>query len=164
MIVADANLIAYFFIQGARSELARRVGERDSDWIVPPLWRHEFANVLSVAVRKAGLASDVAISVYEKAAVLLSPGEREVSMTDVIRLATLHAVSVYDAEYAALARSLRIPLVTEDRELLKIFPDVAISMRDFLEPRPTDEAVHDRRGTYTRRKPADKSQAKNPRA
>ena len=51
MIVVDANVIAYRFIVGEKTGLACQVQEKDADWVVPALWRHEFLNVLATAAR-----------------------------------------------------------------------------------------------------------------
>ena len=53
MIVADTNLVAYLLIEGDQTAAARRVWERDRDWILPPLWRSEYLNVLATLVRTA---------------------------------------------------------------------------------------------------------------
>ena len=160
MIVADANLIVYRFLEGAMTERARRVAERDDDWVVPPLWRHEFANVLRLNVAEAGLVVGEALAIYAEADALLSERERDVDITDALRLAAEHSVSVYDAEYVVLARSLHVPLVTEDQELQRKFPAHAVSMRRFVETAggtlpetPFSPVVREGRSAYgTRRK------------
>ena len=55
MIVVDPNVIAYLLIEGERTEEARRAWLRDRDWLVPPLWRSDYLNVLWVSVRAAVL-------------------------------------------------------------------------------------------------------------
>ncbi len=155
MIVADANLLVYRFIQGAKTGLARRVSERDDDWVVPSLWRHEFANALAMAVREAGLPIELALSVCHDVDASLSEREQAVNVADALQLSAKHEVSVYDAEYVVLAQLHRVPLVTEDRELLRKFPGTAVSMKDFISPRPGG-AVREQAAAHTprRRKPA----------
>jgi predicted nucleic acid-binding protein len=51
VIVADTNLVAYLLIDGERTDSARAVWARDSRWMLPTLWRSEFLNVLTTAVR-----------------------------------------------------------------------------------------------------------------
>ena len=41
-------------------------------------------------------------------------------------------LSAYDAEFVALSKELSVPLVTEDRAVLKAFPAAALSMQGFL--------------------------------
>ena len=42
MIVADANLTVYLYVDGPHASEARDVLQRDPDWMVPPLWRSDF--------------------------------------------------------------------------------------------------------------------------
>jgi predicted nucleic acid-binding protein len=41
-------------------------------------------------------------------------------------------LSAYDAEFVALSKELSVPLVTEDKAVLKAFPETARSMEGFL--------------------------------
>lgn len=155
MIVADANLLIYHFVQGAKTELAHRVSEADDNWIVPSLWRHEFANALAMSVREAGLSLDDALATLGDAQELLSTREYDVNMGDALRLAAEKAISVYDAEYVALALSKGISLVTEDKELLRKFPGIAVSIRNFLSAHPggpSAGAVREKAASYSTRR------------
>ncbi len=155
MIVADANLLVYHFIQGVKTELARQVSEADDDWLVPALWRHGFANALAMSVREAGLSPELALSVYDDAQALLSAREQVVNMADALQLAVAHSISVYDAEYVVLAQCRHVPLVTEDKELLRKFPETAISMRGFVSSHSggtSPSAVREKKTAYNARR------------
>jgi len=52
VIVVDVNVVAYFLIEGEHTERARELWRRDPDWRLPPLWRHEYLNVLATFVRR----------------------------------------------------------------------------------------------------------------
>lgn len=151
VIVADANLLVYLFVQGAKTDLAHRVSDVDDNWVVPSLWRHEFANALAMSVREAGLPLDSALKVYGMAHALLAPREQAVNLGDALRVSAEHAVSVYDAEYVMLAMSLGVRLVTEDRELLRKFAGTAISMQGFLDGQPGE--VREKKAAYSARRP-----------
>jgi predicted nucleic acid-binding protein len=43
-----------------------------------------------------------------------------------LQLAHNHGCSSYDAEFVVLAQHLQCPLLTFDRKLLQLFPDVAV--------------------------------------
>ena len=45
---------------------------------------------------------------------------------------TTSKCSSYDCEFVGLAKSLQVPLITSDKELLMNFPSVAISMEKFV--------------------------------
>lgn len=61
------------------------------------------------------------------------PKDRTFAITDaeVMDLALASKCSAYDCEYVALAYSLRIPLVTWDKQVLKAFRDVAAKPESF---------------------------------
>jgi predicted nucleic acid-binding protein len=44
----------------------------------------------------------------------------------VLELAIRSGCSTYDAEFVVLAQQLQCPLLTFDRKLLQLFPDVAL--------------------------------------
>jgi predicted nucleic acid-binding protein len=41
--------------------------------------------------------------------------------------------SAYDCEFVALVQDIGVPLVTVDRQVLRAFPNVAISLDEFIE-------------------------------
>ncbi len=52
MIVVDVNVVAYYFIEGDKTALAREVMQADPDWRLPSLWRHEYLNVVATYPRR----------------------------------------------------------------------------------------------------------------
>jgi predicted nucleic acid-binding protein len=64
---------------------------------------------------------------------LLRGREYEVSSYEVLRLASESTCSAYDCEFIAAANDLKAPLVTVDKELLREFSAVAVSLTIFCE-------------------------------
>jgi predicted nucleic acid-binding protein len=133
MIVVDANVIAYRFITGEKTDLATRVQEKDSEWIVPHLWRHEFLNVLATVTRAGILDTAEACTIWRGVVKALANQEHEVLYEKALCCALDFQVSAYDAQYITLAHMLNTLCITEDSRLRKAFPDTAISMRTFLD-------------------------------
>jgi predicted nucleic acid-binding protein len=133
MIVVDTNIIVYLMIEGEKTEMSQRTFRQDSSWAVPALWRHEFLNVLATLVRHGGVEIDEAVNIWQNTTHLLTPGERGVDMPKALRLASQHNISAYDAQFVALAMELNVPYVTEDQEMLKSFPSIALSMQKFCQ-------------------------------
>lgn len=131
MIVADTNLIVYLFITGDQTTLAQKVLAKDSQWIVPPLWQSEFRNVLAAYIRR-GMTLSGAKQVMEDALQMLEKRQILPSHEKVLDLITESDCTAYDCEFVALARQLNIQLVTADKQLLKQFPDCALSLEDFI--------------------------------
>lgn len=134
MIVVDTNVLIYYMIDGERTDLARKVKEHDPEWIVPQLWKHEFINVLAVIhtqKQKQGKDFSQYRLIWDNALELFSESEISVDMSHALELAVRNKVSAYDAQFVALAKELDLKLVTSDREILRKFPERAVSMEDF---------------------------------
>lgn len=136
MIVADANLIAHYVWRGAFSTVADDVWRRDPVWAVPPLWQSELRNALSLGLRRRVLSLDEALTAYERALRALAGRERPVASRAVFELVAASGCTAYDCEYVSLAAMLRVPLVTSDREILRAFPQVAVSPTAFAAGNP----------------------------
>jgi predicted nucleic acid-binding protein len=131
VVVVDTNVVAYALIEGPKTVLAQTVREKDSRWRLPELWRHEFLNVLAMHARHGGVSLKEADVLWQEALALLTDCELPVDMRKALRASTQFGISAYDAQYIALAQSLGVRCVTEDRRLARAFPDVATSMDAF---------------------------------
>ncbi len=132
MIVVDISVITYVLLYGDKTPLALKVYERDVLWCVPPLWRHEFLNVLSAFVRQGGGKPSDAEQIWQRGLRWLGAQEQAIDTVHALRLATQHRILPTDAQYIALARTLGIPCITEKLQLQKTFPSLAWSMQAFL--------------------------------
>jgi predicted nucleic acid-binding protein len=104
---------------------------RDSHWIAPMLWRSEFRNALAGALRQRSLTVESALEIASVAETMLAGNEFVVSSPAVMRLAAQSRCSACDCEFVALAAEQRISLVTVDRQLLRDFPQLTISLEKF---------------------------------
>ncbi len=152
MIVVDANVVAHFFIEGGKTALSRRVRERDSHWIVPGIWRHEFLNILVSTCLFAKLAQQAAEGIWKNAEDLLRGNIYEPSMKDVLAEAVARSTTAYDAEYVTLAKAKGVQCVTEDVPLQKAFPGIAVSMATFLGIQGAPHALREASGSYRTRR------------
>jgi predicted nucleic acid-binding protein len=60
-----------------------------------------------------------------QAEALFSAHDEPVSSEHVLHLVSNSTCSAYDCEFVAAARQLGVPLVTDDRAILRAFPDLA---------------------------------------
>jgi predicted nucleic acid-binding protein len=132
MIVADTNVIAYFSIHTDCSALAEAVCAVDSIWAAPLLWRSEFRATLMKYINHAGMNFETAISSLRVAEEAIAGREYTVDARKVLELAMQSKCSAYDCEYVALAQDLGVPLVTTDKQILRVFPKTAVSMEKFV--------------------------------
>ncbi len=131
MIVADTNIISYLFLPTVYSEKASQLYKKDADWAAPSLWRSEFRNVLALYLRQQIITLAEALIVQEEAEALMADHEYTVTSVSVLTL-THSSSSAYDCEFVALAKQLSAKLVTQDKKNLREFPDIAVSLDDFL--------------------------------
>ena len=129
MIVVDVNVIAYFLVAGEKTPAARELLQREPDWRLPALWRHEYLNVLATFTREGGATIAEAKTLWRRGIELFGPREQSVDMESALALATENRISAYDAQYIALARQLQTVCVTEDQRLLVTFPTLTRSMQ-----------------------------------
>ncbi len=132
MIVVDTNLLVYLLVPGGLTAQAEAVFEQDAQWITPPLWRSEFRSVLVGLIRQRNLTVDIAREIAHQAESWMSGREYPASTDRVLRLAAASVCSSYDCEFVAVAQDLAIPLVTADRQILRAFPNTAMSLDAFL--------------------------------
>jgi predicted nucleic acid-binding protein len=133
MIVVDTNIIAYLYLESSRSAQVERLLEKDTQWSAPLLWRSEFRNVLALYIRKNYLSLEEAQEIIREALRLMKGREYEIASFQVMELVASSECSAYDCEFVALAEDLGIPLVTVDKKLLKEFPQIAVSLDEYIE-------------------------------
>ena len=131
-VVVDTNVVAYYWLPGAHTEQAVALRRRCDDWFVPKLWRSEFCSVLGQYLRAGSIGLDQARALIRSVEAELVDSERESDLGMVMDLVAASTCSAYDCEFVALARSMGIPLVTEDAQVLRDFPENAINMMGAL--------------------------------
>ena len=132
MIVIDANILIYSLIECDYSPLIQQLRGKDADWRTTGLCLHETLNVLATYQRREVLTLPQCRKLLDHADRFIKVAQCEVEMDAALAVAAKYAITGYDAQYVALAQSLNVPLITEDRKLRKAAPGIAFSMREFL--------------------------------
>ncbi len=132
MIVVDIHIISYLYLNSEFSFLAEQVFQKDSVWVVPVLWKSEFRSVLSLYLRQKIIELSDAVQLMIVAEEFLNDNEYNINSFQVLQLANESGCSVYDCEFVSLAKNLGITLVTENRKVLKSFPETAQNMEGFV--------------------------------
>ncbi len=132
MIVADTNIISYLLLPTLYSDSVDELYKLDSQWLAPILWKSEFRNVLALYLRKKIITFNKALQLQEAAEAMMSGGEFEMISSHVLTLVTNSNCSSYDCEFISLAQHQNISLVTQDKKILREFPDIAVSIVDFI--------------------------------
>jgi predicted nucleic acid-binding protein len=125
--VVDTNVVAYYLLGTEPfAEETRQFWRAVAQPVAPALWAAELVNVIWMAVRTGVLAPDEGHRRLHFAGRLRI---RSVATRALWQAALARAVStdvaVYDTLFVELAYRQRLPLVTFDAKILKVFPDVA---------------------------------------
>jgi len=134
MIVADASVVTFLFVEGENSSAARKLFEIDPDWVTPPILNHEMLNILATL---GSVESDVQgmEQLWREIRGFLGARQQVPDPIRSLRLAMELGVSGYQAQYLALSDHLRLPLLTTDNRLLEILPQKTIGPDAYLESR-----------------------------
>lgn len=73
-----------------------------------------------------------AVRLVQNADSVVAHNEFTVSSTEVLDLVDKSNCSAYDCEFVTLAHTLETQLVTQDKKILREFPETALSVADFL--------------------------------
>ncbi len=132
MIIVDTNIIAYLHVNGMFTALALQLLEKDSTWVAPPLWQSEFRNLLLNYIRHNIVSMEDGIALMEDALLTMQNRELVPSNGLILTLAANSSLSAYDCEFVALAKELSCRLVTVDKQIVKTFPEIAISLEEAI--------------------------------
>jgi len=127
VIVVDVNVIAYLLIEGEHTADAEALLLAHPEWAAPLLWRSEWRNVLGGYLRRGNLDRADTLARIAAAERLVGGREYLVDSALVMELVEGSTCSAYDCEYVALAETLDVPLVTNDRQLLHSFQERAMT-------------------------------------
>ncbi len=127
-VVVDTNILAYLWLPGSHTATALTLRRATDDWYAPILWRSEFRNILAGFLRRGALSLAQAQATMRAAEADLRDFEGAVDSAQVLHLVDQSNCSAYDCEFVALAMTKDILLVTQDKRILRSFPEVAVDM------------------------------------
>jgi len=132
MIIADTCLITHLFNETHLTILAQKILEKDPHWLMPTLWQEEYANVLSKLAKRENREVDEVVDHFNYTVNELKGCEVIVDIRKALQISMEYKISVYDAHFVTLAIDFNTLLITEDKEIIKNCPLIAVGMRDFI--------------------------------
>lgn len=96
------------------------------------LWQSEFRNVLTLYLRRQLVSIEESLEIYLLAEERLFIAQSDASAQLVLELVGRSSCSAYDCEFVALAQQLNTQLVTQDKKILRDFPDISITIVNAL--------------------------------
>jgi predicted nucleic acid-binding protein len=127
VVLVDTNILVYLLIQGDQTASAQALYARDPDWRSEAFILVEFSNVLATYVRARALPPEKGLDLLADAETRL-PVLTTVPHARALETAARFGISAYDARFIALAKDLRMKLVTEDTKLLAGVPSLTCSL------------------------------------
>jgi predicted nucleic acid-binding protein len=131
VIVVDTQIVVYRLFPGPTSLPVEAIFEKDLDWRAPPIWLSEFRNVAAGFIRSETASLGEVLDKVVAATLMVST--EFVESERVLSLVPTSPCTAYDLEFVALAQQLQVPLVTNDRQILRSFPAVAVTPADFVQ-------------------------------
>lgn len=131
MIAVDASVVAFLIIDGELTEAVRELYRIDPDWVTPPILNHEMLNILA-AVGSAEGNSVAMEGVWRDVRALVASRQQVPDPVRSLRLAVKLGITGNEAQYLCLADSLGLPLITQEKKLLRSAPERAVSVLDYL--------------------------------
>ncbi len=132
MIVVDTNILAHFWLPSDHSQLCDKVFQHDPEWVAPLLWVSEFRNVVSLYLRKNLIDLPKALQISQKAELQMKNRQFHVHSAQIYGFVNKSNCSSYDCEFVSLADDLSVKFITMDKQILKVFPEIAIHPNDFI--------------------------------
>lgn len=128
-VVLDSSVVLKWFRSRGERHLdaARALRDRfesgDLHVVVPPL---SYLEVLNIAARKWGWDE----ARLDRTAAALSELRFEAVLPEIRSVArwASHGLTAYDASYVAVADRVGVPLITDDSELVRLAPEIAVAL------------------------------------
>ena len=132
MIVVDTNVLVYLLLSGYENEKSHEVFQKDMNWMIPSLARREFCNTLLMHYRKELVTYMEAKELLKTFDKLVNDKTYDVSPSQVLEVGLNSTLSIYDSEFIGLAKKHNCTLVTNDKKILRSFPEIAQSPKQFI--------------------------------
>ena len=127
MFLVDTNILAYLLIEGDRTPAAQALYARDPDWRSEAFIMVELSNILATYVRSQAMTHKQSLGLLAKAQALM-PTLTDLQHAQGLETATEFRISAYDARFIAVAKQMRVKLVTEDAKLRTAVPAWTVSL------------------------------------
>jgi predicted nucleic acid-binding protein len=131
MIVVDTTVLAPFLLRSSSFSSAVKVSSKDPLWVVPPEWRLEFLNELSIHVQAGRGSVEDAYARLEAAEFLVRISHERFDDLTILVSAAQMKTGALEAIHVLTARRLGAKLVTNRANILAACPDVAVSLETF---------------------------------
>lgn len=131
-VVVDTNVVVYLLLPGEYNAITRELFRKTPHWAAPLLWRSELRAVLTRYAKNGHIPLQSALQLQHEAEGIFAGREFAVDSGKVLELAAASGCSAYDCEFVMIAKVLGVPLVTNDAQVLRAFPETAVTPAQFV--------------------------------
>jgi predicted nucleic acid-binding protein len=130
VIVVDASVVPYLFVEGELTEEVSSLYQLDSGWVTPPILNHEMLHILSGLGKSEGV--EIIERLWREIRSALGVNQQVPDPVRSLRLAVRHGIGGNEAQYLCLAESLDLPFVSEDPALQERFRGRIFGVSEYL--------------------------------
>jgi predicted nucleic acid-binding protein len=130
MIVVDATVVPYLFVEGELTAMVREMHRIDPGWVTPPILNHEMLHVLARLGVSEG--EEVVGRLWREIRTVLGANQQVPDPVRSLRLGVRHRIGGNEAQYLCLAEALDIPLISEDLVLRERFRGRVFGVSEYL--------------------------------
>jgi predicted nucleic acid-binding protein len=130
MIVVDATIVPYLFVEGELTAMVRELHRIDPGWVTPPILNHEMLHVLARLGVSEG--EEVVGRLWREIRAVLGVNQQIPDPVRSLRLGVRHGIGGNEAQYLCLAEVLDLPLISEDLVLRERFRGRVFGVSEYL--------------------------------
>jgi predicted nucleic acid-binding protein len=130
MIVVDATVVPYLFVEGELTVMVREMHRIDPGWVTPPILNHEMLHVLARLGVSEG--EEVVGRLWREIRAVLGANQQIPDPVRSLRLGVRHGIGGNEAQYLCLAEVLDLPLISEDLVLRERFRGRIYAVSEYL--------------------------------
>jgi predicted nucleic acid-binding protein len=130
MIVIDATVVPYLFVEGELTASVRELHRIDPGWVTPPILNHEMLHVLARLGVTEG--EEVVGRLWKEIRAVLGANQQVPDPSRSLRLGVRHGIGGNEAQYLCLAESLDLPLISEDPVMRGRFRGRVFGVEEYL--------------------------------
>ena len=133
MVILDTNVLVHLLFENFTETFSEEVINKAEDWLTPHLTLTEFSNVIVSYYRNKMITYQQALDLYTAINMTVENRTVRCNKKRVLEFALESNLSIYDSEFVTLAKQKETILITNDKKIVRNFPEIALTPKQYLE-------------------------------